>query len=88
MRNLIRGTLMRRAMPQPTIASMSAPRIRVLLELDPDHDPIAGVLQQPPGADAKPFTGWLQLTQLLEAISRPVADDQPDPPPDTTRGNA
>jgi hypothetical protein len=58
---------------------MPAPRIPVLLELDPDHEPIAGVLRQPPGTDAKPFTGWLELTQLLEAIRCPADSDPPHP---------
>jgi hypothetical protein len=79
---------MRPAKPRPTIAAMSAPRIPVLLELDPDHEPIVGVLRQPPGTDAKPFTGWLELTQLLEAIRCPAAGDQPDPPLGPARGDS
>ena len=47
---------------------MSPSPIRVLLELDPGIEPIAGILRQPPNGDPKPFTGWLQLTQMLEAI--------------------
>jgi len=59
---------------------MSAARIPVLLELDRGHEPIAGLLQQPPGTHAQPFVGWLQLTELLEAIRRSAADDQADRP--------
>jgi hypothetical protein len=57
---------------------MSPSTIRVLLELDPGIEPIAGILQQPPNGDPKPFTGWLQLTQMLEAIRRSAAGDQPE----------
>jgi hypothetical protein len=41
---------------------MSPSTIQVLLELGPGVEPIAGILQQPPDGDPKPFTGWLQLT--------------------------
>ncbi len=51
---------------------MSPSTVQVLLELGPDLEPIAGILQQPPDGDPKPFTGWLQLTKMLEAI-RPCA---------------
>jgi hypothetical protein len=37
---------------------------RVTLELEPDADPIRGVLEDERGAH--PFDGWLALTQLLE----------------------
>ena len=47
---------------------MSPSTIQVLLALDPGIDPIAGILQQPPDGDPQPFTGWLQPTQMLEAI--------------------
>jgi hypothetical protein len=43
---------------------MSPSTIQVLLALDPGVDPIAGILQQPPDGDPKPFTGRLQLTQM------------------------
>jgi hypothetical protein len=46
---------------------MAPERIHVALELDPGADPIAGVLR-PPAGEPQPFTGWLELTQLLEAI--------------------
>ena len=51
---------------------MSPSTIRVLLELGLGVEPIAGSLHQPPDGDPKPFTGWLQLTKMLEAI-RPCA---------------
>jgi hypothetical protein len=44
--------------------------IQVLLELDPGVEPIAGARLQPSDGDPDPFTGWLQLTQMLEAIRR------------------
>ena len=47
---------------------MSPSTIQVQLDLDPDVEPIAGILQPPPDGHPKPFMGWLQLTQLLEAI--------------------
>jgi hypothetical protein len=47
---------------------MSPSTIKVLLELDPGVEPIAGILQQPPAGDPTPFAGWLQLTQMLEVI--------------------
>ena len=43
---------------------MSPSTIQVPLELGPGVEPIAGILQQPPDGDPKPFTGWLQLTQM------------------------
>ena len=49
---------------------MSRSRIQVLSKLDPRAEPIAGTLQRPSGGDLKPFTGWLQLTQMLEAVRR------------------
>jgi hypothetical protein len=52
---------------------MSRSTIQVLVALDPGVDPIAGILQEPPDGDPKPFTGWLQLTQMLEAIRRSAA---------------
>jgi hypothetical protein len=47
---------------------MAPSTIQVLSGARCSVEPIAGVLRQPSGGDAKPFTGWLQLTQLLEAI--------------------
>ena len=52
------------------MAHMSPSTIHVLLELDPGVEPIAGILQQPPEGDPKPFTGWLQLTHMLKTIRR------------------
>jgi hypothetical protein len=49
---------------------MSPSTIQVLLELGPGVEPLAGVLQPRPDGDAKPFTGSLQLTKMLEAIRR------------------
>jgi hypothetical protein len=44
---------------------MSRSTIQVLSKLDPRVEPIAGVLQRPSDGD---LTGWLQLTQMLEAV--------------------
>jgi hypothetical protein len=52
------------------MAHMSPSTIQVLLELDPGIEPIAGTLQQSTEGDPKPFTGWLQLTKMREAIRR------------------
>jgi hypothetical protein len=49
---------------------MSSSTIQVLLELGPGVEPIAGILQKPRDGDPKPFTGWLQLAKMLEAIRR------------------
>jgi hypothetical protein len=49
---------------------MAPSTIQMLLELDPGAEPIAGVLRQPSCGDAKPFTGWPLLTEMLEAIRR------------------
>lgn len=43
---------------------MSRSTIQVLSKRDPRVEPIAGVLQRPSDGDLKPFTGWLQLTQI------------------------
>jgi hypothetical protein len=40
----------------------------------PGVEPIAGTLQQSTKGDPKPFTGWLQLTQMLETIRRSATD--------------
>jgi hypothetical protein len=66
---------MREAIRRSTLGPMSSSTIQVLLELDPRIEPIAGILRQPPNGDPKPFTGWLQLTQMLEA-SRTEDDSQ------------
>jgi hypothetical protein len=47
---------------------MPCSTIRVLMELDPDRQPIAGTVQQQPTGPTTTFHGWLQLSQLLEAI--------------------
>jgi hypothetical protein len=44
--------------------------IQVLLQLGPGVERIAGIRQQPPDRDPKPFTGWLQLTEMLAVIRR------------------
>jgi hypothetical protein len=56
------------------MAHMSPSTIQVLLELDPGVEPIAGTLQQSTEGDPKPFTGWLELTQMLETIRRSATD--------------
>jgi len=51
----------------PDNRRMTRVRIRVALELESGVEPITGILR-PPVGDPQPFTGWLELTQLLEAI--------------------
>jgi len=53
------------------VRGMTSPPIRVLIELDPCADPIAGVLRQQPGEVSTPFRGWLSLTEALESIRCP-----------------
>lgn len=45
----------------------SDPRIVLRLEVDPEADPITGTLG---GGDRerRPFTGWLELTDEIEAV--------------------
>jgi hypothetical protein len=40
----------------------------MLIELDPECDPISGTLQPQPDGEPTRFTGWLQLTQALESM--------------------
>jgi hypothetical protein len=40
---------------------------RIVLEVDPDDEPIRGVLRPEIGRPV-PFTGWLELTRLLERL--------------------
>jgi hypothetical protein len=49
----------------------------VVLEVEPGVEPITGLLQTPSGG-TQPFTGWLELTQLLEAIR--ASPNLPTPP--------
>jgi hypothetical protein len=56
------------------MAHMWPSTIQVLLELDPRVEPISSTLQQSTEGDPKPFTGWLQLTQMLETIRRSATD--------------
>jgi hypothetical protein len=60
--------LMRAGMPTLTIAVMRISTIRVVIELDPESNPISGTLQQEPDDEPTRFAGWLQLTQALESI--------------------
>ena len=55
---------------------MSSPKIQVLIELEHGTEPITGTLQEPSTGDRKQFTGWLQLTQLLEAIRTSAIGDR------------
>jgi len=60
-------------------------KIHVTLELDSNVEPISGVLQLPTSSP-QPFTGWLELTQMLEAIR--TSSSQPHVPqhPPASRG--
>jgi hypothetical protein len=44
--------------------------MRVLLDLDPASDPIQGRVraESAPAADARPFSGWLELSSLIEQL--------------------
>jgi hypothetical protein len=56
---------------------MTAERVRIVLELDPAADPIAGSLTGP-RAPARSFSGWIALGRALEqeiAQAREVAGD-------------
>jgi hypothetical protein len=64
-----------RVEPEWAMVTVNNPRISrstilVLSKLDPRVEPIAGVLQRPSDGD---LTGWLQLTQMLEAVRRSAA---------------
>jgi hypothetical protein len=61
---------------------MTSHTTHVLIEIDPGHDPIAGVLRQQPAGDLQRFNGWLQLAQALETIRRSAIQAEP---PDTGR---
>jgi hypothetical protein len=51
----------------------------VWIELDVGAESIAGAIHR--GEDpARPFTGWLELVALLEAVRRPVGADGLPPP--------
>lgn len=45
---------------------------RIVLDIEPDAQPIRGVLQPAVGAPAT-FTGWLELTRVLELLIRQAA---------------
>jgi hypothetical protein len=49
--------------------------IRVVLEIDPDSNPVQGRFCAP-GEPDRPFSGWLALAEAITAIhaSRPPAD--------------
>jgi hypothetical protein len=68
-------------------ATMTAERIRVLLELDRDADPIAGSLTGD-RTPARPFSGWLALGRAIEQeitrareVARGIARADSGPPP-------
>ena len=46
---------------------MSRVRMRIVIEVEPGVEPIAGVLYPPVGAP-QAFRGWLEFTQKLEGI--------------------
>jgi hypothetical protein len=54
------------------------PTVLVVLELKPGADTIVGTLQQLPSDAREPFTGWLQLTEMLEVIRCTAGDGQPE----------
>jgi hypothetical protein len=73
--------------PSSTIAAMPPSKIRLIIELDPDVDPISGTLQQP-HTDPAPFSGWLQLAETLETIRRAPGHEPPNGPQDRRSNQA
>jgi hypothetical protein len=55
---------------------------RITLELEPDADPIRGLIEHADGS-RQPFWGWLELSEEL----RRVAADQPQRPSQPTPVN-
>jgi hypothetical protein len=53
-------------------AATNTDPIRLMLELEPDHEPIQGKLTEP-DAQPTPFRGWLALTALIEAARTKTA---------------
>jgi hypothetical protein len=56
--------------------SVEPERVRLLLEIDPDEEPIAGKLTGPSG-EVVPFHGWIALTALLESSRTTALDARP-----------
>jgi hypothetical protein len=52
--------------------------MRLVVDLRPVEDRVEGTLEEEGGAEASPFSGWLELLRLLEARlavdTRPVTD--------------
>jgi hypothetical protein len=48
--------------------------VRVVLDIDPDGEPIRGFLSAL-DQDHRPFFGWLELVGAVEAARRPPAAD-------------
>ena len=53
-----------------------SPSKRVLIEIDPSAEPIAGVLRHGAGP-ARSFSGWLELVALLESERQLAAAANP-----------
>lgn len=49
------------------ISDLSPHAARIVLDVDPDVEPIRGFLHPEIGRPL-PFTGWLELTRLLERL--------------------
>jgi hypothetical protein len=65
-----------RAQPS-SISDVSGARIRIVLDLDPAADPIAGSIAVG-DRPAAPFSGWLQLAEVLTTAT----DSSPPQPED------
>ena len=66
---------------------MSRTPIRVVLEIDPDSNPVQGRFRAP-GEPDRPFSGWLALAEAITAIhaaTPPAAVAIPPGPPTQTR---
>jgi hypothetical protein len=64
-----------------TIMSMPT-TIQLLIELESDNEPIAGTIRQLPDRRTTAFAGWLQFTEMIEAVRR-----SPTRTPEETTGD-
>jgi hypothetical protein len=55
--------------------TVPAKTTQLLIELNLAAEPIAGTVSQQPNGDPVPFSGWLQLTETIEAVRRSAGAD-------------
>jgi hypothetical protein len=68
---------MTRAFLEPTIACVSEP-LRLVLELDPQSEPIRGTVTDPDG-HTRECLGWLALIQAVDEWRRVGAEEEQCP---------